>query len=114
MADIVTLEAAPGDYVRWPSHPGVICYVDAYCKITPPDPADVLDNWIMESGEWVFVGPDEMPPRSEWEDDLNRVKLHMVGDDTSYEADTSELVVMADNEDVCSCGQDGCGWGSPR
>jgi hypothetical protein len=34
--------------------------------------------------------------------------IHIVGDDRSYFVDTDDLTVVDD--DVCSCGQDGCGW----
>jgi hypothetical protein len=37
--------------------------------------------------------------------------IHIVGDDHSWYVDPDELTVM-DEDAICSCGQDGCGWAS--
>jgi hypothetical protein len=36
--------------------------------------------------------------------------IHIVGDDHSYFVDPDDLSVVDEDEGICSCGQDGCGW----
>ena len=38
-------------------------------------------------------------------------KTHMVGDDKEFIFDQVDMVILDDDESVCSCGQEGCGWG---
>ena len=55
----------------------------------------------------------EFPFFVEYEEVVNteRVKCHMVGDDSVWTFDVSDLTKL-DDEDYCSeCGQVGCGWG---
>lgn len=50
---------------------------------------------------------------AEWEEvfDTTRVKCHMVGDDSVWEHDVSDLTKLEDDEYCSCCGQIGCGWG---
>lgn len=71
----------------------------------------------------VYRGPQTEPGQSEWWDDdademvydeypddveTGRALVRMVGDDHIHVVDFDDLTVI--DEDVCSCGQLGCGW----
>ena len=51
-------------------------------------------------------------PDTEWtgdrEVDTTMVRAVMVGDDREHEIPVEDLTML--HEDVCSCGQIGCGW----
>jgi len=46
----------------------------------------------------------------EADDGQGEITAHMVGDDRSEEIDANYVVAEVDDDDVCSCGQDGCSW----
>ena len=42
--------------------------------------------------------------------DESRVVAHMIGDDSDWTFDVTDLTPLADDEYCSSCGQVGCGW----
>jgi len=46
----------------------------------------------------------------EADDAAGHITCHMVGDDRSEEIDANYVIAEVEDDDVCSCGQDGCGW----
>ena len=86
-------------YARFKQYPGWIFFVDAHAtKVVEVDPdLDCQDGW-----DWM--------PEFEEVIDMDRVVAHMVGDDEKFEFDAEEAHYLDEDEPVCSCGQDGCGW----
>ena len=77
-------------------HGGVAWRVTGYAQETETDP--IFD----EDGEW--IGEDV------WErDDESRVVAHMIGDDSDWTFDVTDLTPLGDEEFCRECGQIGCG-----
>lgn len=87
------------EYARVKDQPGVIFFVDSFAtKVVEVDPdLDMQDGW-----DWV--------PEFEEVEDRTRVNAHMVGDDRPFVFDIEDIKVLPEEDHVCSCGQEGCGW----
>lgn len=80
-------EKWPGDAYRVRGHEGVLFRVRGW--ETAPD----------EDTEW-----------SGYEPRTGRVVVVMVGDDHRWIVDEDDILDLVEEDDVCACGQDGCGW----
>jgi hypothetical protein len=59
-----------------------------------------------------FEDEDGVVSYAEWEEveDRSRVIAHMIGDDSNWTFDITDLTPLEDDEYCSSCGQVGCGW----
>ena len=59
-----------------------------------------------------FEDEDGIACYAEWDEveDTTRVVAHMIGDDSDWTFDVTDLTPLADDEYCSSCGQVGCGW----
>lgn len=96
---------------------GMAWYAIDFCSETVEIPVEYDPDYVCSDdgncddftlyGECSHTG---MFDAGEWEaiQDRTRVKCCMVGDDSVWEFDISDLTVI--DGEVCSCGQIGCGW----
>lgn len=88
-----------GDLVKVKGFHGVAC---GYCG--PHTEPGLTEWWDDDAEEMVY---DEEPEDVE----TGRAVVHMVGDNQKFVVDFEDITVIPDDEDICSCGQLGCGWG---
>ncbi len=111
----------PGTRVRRDGSRGVIWTVlgRELLDVEPEPVKDVCDRcegqgWHdLERGTCeVCHGSGEMTyTPEEWDTAIgDGYVVKMVGDDRHHWADADDLTPVGDDEHVCSCGQDGCGW----
>lgn len=93
-----------GDTVAVDSYSGVAWRIVDFDKEWEPL---MYREWDSDEGEWYDADSGE----GEWVSIPHRFECYMVGDDTSFFFDESELTHIAD-EDFCDgCGQIGCRHG---
>lgn len=92
----MTTTLTRGDHVVVSGRRGVVFSVDGPHMITEEVeyPSDTDD------GETIYVYVDE-------EVDSGLIEAHMIGDDRTFVLDPDDCTLYTD--EVCSCGQEGCG-----
>lgn len=92
-----------GDRVTVDGYDGVAWRVTGPELVWEPEMFYVED----EDGDEVLVEGDG----GEWVDgDGSRLVCVMIGDDRDFSFDAEDLTPIPDDQDICSCGQTGCGW----
>jgi len=90
-----------GDLVSVDGYDGVAWRVSGPQLVWEPDMTVCEDE---DGNEW-----EEPTDDGEWVPG-DRIVCVMVGDDRDFDFDPEDLTPLPDDQDVCSCGQIGCGW----
>lgn len=93
-----------GDRVKVDGYDGVAFYIHKRAQNWVP--LKYL-HWDEETNEEYWM---EDESDGEFEDDLDRWIVIMVGDDREFNVEESELTLISEDDYCGSCGQIGCDW----